>query len=282
MTTVSLPPALAGSPSPELAAALAYRRRGRLRTRAIGTTVFAAIALGLYFSDLFNFARYSDAARTIVTLVGDALPPDFSRWRSWGRPLLDTLAMSVAGTVIACLLAIPLAAITSSKTGGRWLPLAVRMVLNTFRSIPLVVWGIVCVAAVGFGALPGALALAIHSTGMLGEFYAEILEHVDPAPGDALRSQGVSSLGVMRFAVLPQILPRLVDVTLYRWEHNVRAATVMGVIGAGGIGLEIMTAFQLFEYREAIALILLLVVLVTAINFISKRTRSRFLHPASR
>ncbi|MEK6372236.1 MAG: hypothetical protein AABO58_06025 [Acidobacteriota bacterium] len=80
------------------------------------------------------------------------------------------------------------------------------------------------------------------------------------------------------FAVLPQILPRVVDVTLYRWEHNVRAATVMGVIGAGGIGLEIMTAFQLFEYREALALILLLLVLVTAINFISKRTRKRFLH----
>lgn len=275
MTTVSLPPSV----SPELTATLAYRRRGRLRTRAVAGGVFAVIALGLYYSDLFNFARYSDAARTIVMLVGDALPPDFSRWRSWGRPLLDTLAMSVAGTVIACTLAIPLAAITSGKTNVRWLPVAVRMILNTFRSIPLVVWGIACVAAVGFGALPGALALAIHSTGMLGEFYAEILEHVDPAPGDALRSQGVSGLGVMRFAVLPQILPRVVDVTLYRWEHNVRAATVMGVIGAGGIGLEIMTAFQLFEYREALALILLLVVLVTGINYISKRTRSRFLHP---
>ena len=143
--------------------------------------------------------------------------------------------------------------------------------------IPLVVWGIACVAAVGFGSLPGTLALAIHSTGMLGEFYSEILEHVDPAPGDALRSQGTSGLGVMRFAVLPQILPRVMDVTLYRWEHNVRAATVMGVIGAGGIGLEIMTAFQLFEYREALALIILLFVLVTVINAISKRTRSRFL-----
>jgi phosphonate transport system permease protein len=280
MTSVSLPPIVAAAASPELAAALAYRRRGRIRRGILGTTVFIAIALGLYFSDLFNLARYSDAARTIVTLIGDALPPDFSRWRSWGRPLLDTLAMSVAGTVIACALAIPLAAVTSGKAGPRWLPVAVRLVLNTFRSIPLVVWGIACVAAVGFGALPGALALAIHSTGMLGEFYAEILEHVDPVPGDALRSQGVSGLGVMRFAVLPQILPRLVDVTLYRWEHNVRAATVMGVIGAGGIGLEIMTAFQLFEYREALALILLLVVLVTVINSISKRTRSRFLHPA--
>ncbi|HEX2832621.1 MAG TPA: phosphonate ABC transporter, permease protein PhnE [Thermoanaerobaculia bacterium] len=256
---------------------LVSRRRGRFGKRALTISILAVIALALYVADLFHLARYSDASRTIFTLLRDALPPDFSRWRNWGQPLLDTLAMSVAGTVIASLAAIPLGALASGRAGLPSLAGVVRTILNIFRSIPLVVWGIACVAAVGFGALPGALALAIHSTGMLGEFYAEILEHVDPVPGDALKSQGVSSLGVMRFAVLPQILPRAVDVTLYRWEHNVRAATVMGVIGAGGIGLEIMSAFQLFEYREALALILLLFVLVTGINAISKRARSRFL-----
>jgi phosphonate transport system permease protein len=278
MTTIPLRPGrIVSSGAPELTALLASRRRERLRTRVFAFSVLAVIGLAFYLSDLFNLVRYADASRTILTLLRDALPPDFSRWRSWGKPLLDTLAMSVAGTVIASAAAIPLAAVASGRTVVPWLSGAVRLLLNTFRSVPLVVWGIVCVAAVGFGSLPGALALAIHSTGMLGEFYSEIMEHVDPVPGDALRSQGVSRLGVMRFAVLPQILPRAVDVTLYRWEHNVRAATVMGVIGAGGIGLEIMTAFQLFEYREAIALILVLMVLVTAINAISKRTRSRFL-----
>jgi phosphonate transport system permease protein len=276
MTTLPIRP---DTVSPKLASILALRRRGRFRTKAIAFGVFAMIALALYLADLFNLARYADASRTVLTLVGDALPPDFSRWRHWGRPLLDTLAMSVAGTVIACAAAVPLAALISGKSAVPWLAGAVRMLLITFRSIPLIVWGIVCVAAVGFGPLPGALALAIHSTGMLGEFYSEILEHVDRGPGDALRSQGVSTLGVLRFAVLPQVLPRVMDVTLYRWEHNVRAATVMGVIGAGGIGLEIMAAFQLFEYREALALILLLLVLVTGINFLSKRMRSRFLDP---
>jgi phosphonate transport system permease protein len=276
MTTLPIRP---DAVSPRLTEILALRRRGRFRTRALVIGVFAVIALALYLADLFNLARYADASRTVLTLVGDALPPDFSRWRNWGRPLLDTLAMSVAGTVIACAAAVPLSAVISGKHTVPWFSAAVRLLLNTFRSIPLIVWGIVCVAAVGFGPLPGALALAIHSTGMLGEFYSEILEHVDPGPGDALRSQGVSALGVLRFAVLPQILPRVVDVTLYRWEHNVRAATVMGVIGAGGIGLEIMAAFQLFEYREALALILLLLVLVTGINFLSKRMRSRFLDP---
>ena len=264
----------------ELTAILAYDRRNRLKRRLLVVFGLAIVAGAFYFADILNIARYADAWRTITTLVREALPPDFSRAARWGRPLLDTLAMSMAGTAIACLCALPLSALATGIAGTPWLGAIVRMILNTLRSIPLVVWGIACVAAVGFGPLPGALALAVHSTGTLGELFAAILEHVDAAPGDALRSQGVSRLGVLRFAVLPQILPRMVDVSLYRWEHNVRAATLMGVIGAGGIGLEIMTAFQLFEYREAVALILVLLAVVTAINTMSGKVRARLLNQA--
>jgi phosphonate transport system permease protein len=266
--------------APELAAILSQGRRDRLRKALWAVLGLGTIAAALYVSDLFNFVRYGDSYRTFTTLIADSLPPDFRRAAKWGRPLLDTLAMSLAGTAIAFLCALPLSALASGLVGGAWVRRAVRFVMNVTRSIPLVVWGIACVAAVGFGPLPGALALAIHSTGALGEFFAEILEHVDPAPGDALRSQGVSRLGVLRFAVLPQILPRVMDVSLYRWEHNVRAATLMGVIGAGGIGLEIMTAFQLFEYREAIALVVVLLIVVTAINTLSGMVRGRFLRAA--
>lgn len=263
---------------PELAQILVDRRKHRFKRGVSALAGLSGIILALYLAGIFDIARYRDAHHTIATLIADALPPDFSRWRTWGRPLVETLAMSIAGTAIACLIAFPLSTVAARNTGSPWIGRFVRLILNTFRSIPEVVWGIACVAAVGFGPLPGALALAFHSTGMLGEFYAEMLEHVDPAPGDALRSQGLSWLGVMRLGVLPQILPRVVDVSLYRWEHNVRAAIVMGVIGAGGIGLEIMTAFQLFEYREALALIIVLLGLVTAINAIGGRVRARFLH----
>ncbi|MFB8828425.1 ABC transporter permease subunit [Azotobacter sp. CWF10] len=112
---------------------------------------------------------------------------------------------------------------------------------------------------------------------MLGKFFAEIFEHVDRAPVDALRSQGVPVLGVLRFGVLPQVLPRLVDVALYRWEHNIRAATTLGAIGAGGLGLEIVTAFHLFEYREALALIAVLLALVSLVNLLGAQIRRRFL-----
>ena len=198
-------------------------------------------------------------------LLGDSLPPDFSRWQSWSRPLAETLAMSICGTVLAAAAAAPLGALAAQRGAGFpcW-PMRRGWLLNTLRSIPGLVWGIMFVAAVGFGPCPGCWrwpairpACSASSTPKSSSMWIT-------APGEALRSHGVSRLAVLRFSVLPQILPRVVDVTLYRWEHNVRAATVLGVIGAGGIGLELITAFHLFAYREAMALILLLLSLVTA------------------
>jgi phosphonate transport system permease protein len=237
----------------------------------------ATLLCVLGYSSIFAFARYRDAFPTIATLFSDSIPPDFSRWRNWPQPILDTLAMSASGTILAALIALCVAPLSARATSPAWLAVPVRFGLNALRSVPAVVWGIIFVAAVGFGPLPGALALACHSTGVLGKLYAETLEHVDPAPGNALRSLGVSQLSVLRFGVLPQVLPRLADVTFHRFEHNVHTATVMGLVGAGGLGLEITTAFHLFEYREALALILVLLALVTIINAIGARLRAYLL-----
>lgn len=256
---------------------LRRRAQHRLYSQTMGGLVACIVAALAIYAGTFDFPRYRDALPTILQLAADAYPPDFSRWAQWGRPLLDTLSMSVAGTCLGLLAALPLGGLAARNIGPQWIGGAVRLALNAIRSIPGLVWGIIFVAAVGFGPLPGILALACHSTGMLGKFCAEILEHVDVAPGNALRAQGVSPLGVLRFSVLPQILPRLVDVTLYRWEHNLRAATTLGVVGAGGIGLEIITAFHLFEYREACALILLLLGLVSLINVLGGSLRRHFL-----
>jgi phosphonate transport system permease protein len=130
---------------------------------------------------------------------------------------------------------------------------------------------------VGFGSLPGVLALGVHSTGMLGKLFFEALEHIDPGPAAALRAHGASKLGVFRFALLPQAMPRLADALIYRLEHNLRAATTLGLVGAGGFGLEIVTAFHLFEYREAAALILVLLTLITTVNIFGAAMRKMFL-----
>lgn len=262
----------------EVSAVLADGRNRLFRQAVERTLVLAVVAAAFAYAGAFDLNRYHDVFRTLLTLASDAVPPDFRRWQAWGWPLVETLAASVAGTALAVATALPLA-IAASLDGRRWraVRLVSRLALNATRSIPDLLWGVIFVAAVGFGPLPGVLALAAHSTGMLGKFYAEILQHVDPLPGLALQGQGVSRLGVLRFAVLPQVLPRLADVTIYRWEHNVRAATVLGIIGAGGIGLEIVTAFHLFEYQEAAALILVMLALVTAISTLSDHLRRRFL-----
>ena len=253
------------------------------RRRLHGLLAAAVGALGLFaafrYSGAFEGARYVDAAPTILRLVMDALPPDFSRWRAWGKPLLETLAMGVSGTVLASIMALPLAALTARNVCALpWLRSLLRVTQDMIRSIPGLIWGVIFVAAVGFGPLPGVLALAAHSTGMLAKLFSEAMEHVDPAPGAALRAHGVSRLGVLRFSVLPQVTPRLADLVLYRFEHNLRAAMTLGLVGAGGLGVEIVTAFHLFEYREASALILLLLAMVSTTGAIGAALRKRLLH----
>lgn len=257
---------------------LLVEERQQIRRSLGGHLLFWVALVGIIaYAGVFDFSRYHDLPRTLSALLRDCWPPDFGRWTHWLRPLLETLAMSLAGTTLAVLVALPLSAVAARRLGPAWLSLPVRLVLNTVRAIPALVWGIVFVAAVGFGSLPGTLALACHSTGMLGKFFAEILEHADPAPGHALASLGIGPLGILRFGLLPQCLPRLLDVALYRAEHNVREATTVGIIGAGGIGLEVVTAFHLFNYSEALALLIVLLILVTAFDQMGSLLRVRLL-----
>jgi phosphonate transport system permease protein len=122
------------------------------------------------------------------------------------------------------------------------------------------------VAAVGFGALPGVLALALHSTGMVGKFYAEAIEHVDPRPIEAARAAGASSFQVITHAVLPQVLPQLADITIYRWEYHFRASTVLGIVGAGGIGFELIAALRIIRYDQVSAILLTILMCVIVVD----------------
>jgi phosphonate transport system permease protein len=142
--------------------------------------------------------------------------------------------------------------------------------------VPDLILGILFVAAVGFGALPGVLALGIHSAGMVGKFFAESIEHVDEATVEAVRSSGARPLQVILHGVLPQVLPRMADVTVYRWEFNFRASTVVGMVGAGGIGFELIASLRIMNYREVTALLLVVLVLVTLVDSLGGWLRRRF------
>ena len=204
--------------------------------------VFGVVLLACWYVGLLDATTLLNGLPSIATLAGEAMPPDFSGYRSWIRPLIDTLAMSIAGTAIAVVFSLVVA----------------------------------FVAAVGFGALPGVLALGLHSVGMVSKFFAEAIEHVDEAPVEAARAAGATPMQVLLHAVLPQVTPQFADVAIYRWEYNFRASTVMGMVGAGGIGFELMGSLRIMQYQEVAAILLVILAMVTLVDAFSGVLRKRF------
>jgi phosphonate transport system permease protein len=151
----------------------------------------------------------------------------------------------------------------------------VRWLLNALRSVPELVWAALLLISVGLGPLAGTLALALHTTGVLGRLFAESLENADPGPADALRTQGVGSPCVFLYATGPQLLPQLLSYTLYRWENNIRAAAVLGVVGAGGLGQLLAFHLGLFHMARAATVVLAMLLLVGLVDAASAWLRQR-------
>jgi phosphonate transport system permease protein len=236
--------------------------------RGVAILVVAVLVLGaMWLSGLLDPVRFADAWPAIKQLSGEMFPPDFGRFDKWLRPLADTLAMSIAGTALAVMISLPLGLLAApNTTPNRIVHQSARMILNLLRSIPELIMGIIFVAMVGFGSLPGVLALGIHSIGMIGKFFAESIEHVDPKPIEAARAAGASPFQVIWHAVLPQVMPQLADTTIYRWEYNFRASTVLGAVGAGGIGFELIAALRVLEYAQVSAILICILVCVTIVD----------------
>jgi len=219
-----------------------------------------------------------DAARRMGKFIGEMLVPEtgskFLAKLGWAA--LETLAMSALGTLLAVIgglaLAVP-ASKTHPEDPARWRG-ASRLVLNMLRSIPELVWAALLLISAGLGPLAGTLALALHTTGVLGRLFAETIENAGSGPAFALRTRGISEAKIFWYATLPQILPQLLSYTLYRWENNIRAAAVLGVVGAGGLGQMLafhMGLFQMQETRSILLAMLCMVALVDAVSYASRR-----------
>ena len=188
---------------------------------------------------------------------------------------LETVQMALAGTAIALLAAFPLGFLAArNTTPHRLVYLSVRAVLNLVRTIPDLALGLLFVAAVGLGAFAGTLALAIHTATVLAKLLSESVENIDEGIVEAIRATGASYPQILSFAVVPQILPDLISFTLYRLETNIRAASVLGLIGAGGIGYLMNSSFRTFQYQEASAIVLVLIALVMLVDYLSSRLRN--------
>lgn len=225
-------------------------------------------------------------------LVGQLLPPDVSYdfLSMLGRPVLETLVLSVLGMGLATLIGLPLAVMGAQTFWGGTRALdearapvgavlyqAARRLLDVFRAVPDLAWALLFVAAVGLGALPALIALGISYAGMLGKGVSEILEGVDPRPAAALRGAGSGRLAAMAWAVVPQAWPQVLAYSFYCWECSMRASALMGFVGAGGIGYQIDLSMRMFEFRQVSTLILALLLLVGLVDLASHLVRRTLL-----
>ena len=257
---------------------LLHRERDEWLRSSLGMALLIPIVLlAFYYCGLFDRQRLVEGVPSIIVLARESVPPAFAEWKSWLLPLLETLVMSLAGTAIAIALSLPLAFLAARNTSPHPVVYHVaRSVLNSLRAIPELIMGIIFVAAVGFGALPGVLALGLHSVGMVGKFFSESIEHVNNAPIEAVRSTGATRFQTILHGVMPQVMPQVADVSIYRWEYNFRASTVMGMVGAGGIGLELMSSLRLMQYQEVSAILIVILLTVTVVDGFGATLRKRF------
>jgi phosphonate transport system permease protein len=214
-----------------------------------------------------------DAVTRMGRFVAELMHPEFSHAfiSKILMASLETLAMSALGTLLAALLGLALAlpaARVHPQDPARWRS-ATRLLLNALRSTPELVWAALLLIAAGLGPFAGTLALALHTSGVLGRLFAEAIENAAPGPAFALRTRGVGEGRVFLYATLPQVLPQLLSYTLYRWENNIRAAAVLGVVGAGGLGQMLAFHMGLFQMAETSSVLLAMLALVAGVDALS-------------
>jgi phosphonate transport system permease protein len=226
----------------------------------------------------FSLTKLLKGLPEMAKFIVHAFPPDFTRIYELTLSILQTVEISIAGTFLAVFIALPIGIGASANFSPNPIVYRVcRMLLNSTRSVSEMIVALVFVTAVGLGPFSGLLALAVHSAGMLGKFYAEAIENVSKGEIEAIKSTGATTCQVLKFAVLPQVLPEIITVILYRWEVNIRAATVLGMVGAGGIGFDLITSIRLFQYQEALAIVLLTLLTVAIIDQVNNRIRAKII-----
>jgi phosphonate transport system permease protein len=268
----------------------AYRKavaRKRFRLTLATAVFFAALVIAAigaevnlrtFFTYFGNFVSYFDRILTLEngTRVWTDIGEWFWGWRKWLWMLGETILISYVGTLSGAILGFSLNFFAAENTSpAPWLRFAVRRVLEFARTVPGIVFALIFVIAFGLGPMAGVLAIAIHSTGALGKQFSEIVENADMKPVEGVRSTGASWISCMRFAVLPQVAAGYASYALLRFEINVREASVMGFVGAGGIGQELVVAIRKFYYSDVSAILLTIILTVFIIDIGTGWARGR-------
>ena len=254
-------------------------RRAAVRTGCALAIALATLAsfrhLQLDLASLFE----PRSLRHMLHYLGDFFPPDSSAslWKQIASGTLQTLAMSAIGTLLAAIIGL-LLALPAAKRFGAAAQFFARLLLNVLRAVPELVWASLMVLAAGLGANAGTLALALHTAGVLGRLFAEALENLPTAPAQAVRLAGGSRLSAFCYGSLPLLWPQLLAYTLYRWENNIRMASVLGFVGAGGLGQLLYFYLGLLQQAQAASAIMAMMLLVLAVDALSSRLRQHWVN----
>ena len=240
-----------------------------------GVLVFLMVSFGpveisrlpLLFSNSENMRQFGR----------ELLHPDFANWRLYVAQMWLTVQIALWGTFLAVILAVPFGLVCARNISPLWLQQPMRLLMNLLRSIPDLVIGLLFIVAVGLGPFAGVMALALNTGGVLAKLFSEAVESIDKGPVEGVRATGATPLQEVVWGVIPQVAPLWTSYALYRFESNARSATVLGLIGAGGIGQLLFDALNGFDYAQVSAIAVVIVVAVSLIDFLSQAMRSRLL-----
>ena len=244
-------------------------------TRWVAWATILALCFWSAWATEVSLTRSIEGIPFVLDFIRRMVPPDPTVLGHAIRGATQTLQIAIVGTGIAAVLALPVGFLAARNVSPPWLFYVARSILNMFRAVDTLVYALVFVAAVGLGPFPGVLAVVAYTATVLAKLYSEAIESIDPGPVEAVAATGASRLQLLRWGILPQLVPQFLSFTLYRFETNIRAAAILGFVGAGGIGFYIQTYLRMLNYPAASTVLLVLIALVMIVDFASSRLRAK-------
>jgi phosphonate transport system permease protein len=275
MSAADFAAARSTSPTPSVGTPSAEQSGKRSWVSLLGwVAVFAVLGFSWHGADMRPLDLWSDAGN-MGQFAKDFFPPNFSEWRTYVHEMYVTVSVAVWGTVLSIVCAVPCGLMCARNMAPPWVLQPVRRLMDACRAINEMVFAMLFIVAVGLGPFAGVLALWVHTTGVLAKLFAEAVEAIDPRPAEGVRATGATGLDEIVYGVLPQVMPLWISYTLYRFESNVRSAMVVGMVGAGGIGVVLYEAIRSFDYASTTAILIMVILVVTAIDLASAWLRKK-------
>ena len=251
--------------------------RPDLSRRIYGWIIWGGFAAMLVWSfvpaEMHRLPELVTGAGNMAEMMGDFAEPSFRYWRDWTGLMLETVQMAIWGSLLSVILAVPFGLMSSANVVPAWLWFPMRRLMDALRAINELVFALIFVSAVGLGPLAGVLALVVHTTGVLAKLFSEAVEQIDPRPVEGIRATGAPGIGEIVFGIIPQVMPLWISTALYRFESNIRSATVLGFVGAGGIGIALYDTMRSFDFAAVSGIMLIIIAVVSIFDILSQLLR---------